>query len=272
MVDLPTQRAVYVPERFWEERYSSLDLTRSGHRDLPEAYNRWLYRRKQAVLRRALAAARFSPRGQRVLDIGAGTGAYVDFWKQQGVRALTGLDISSTATAFLSSRHPQFTFMQRDITAPGLSDECGAGFDLATALDVLYHVVDDAKLSTALRNIAGALRPGGWLALHDQFLHRAGEDHGYIRWRSLRDWEQALHDAGFEIVSRTPIFFCMIQTNDCASPASAARMEALWKRCHPWIVRAPRLAGALGCAIDTALGALRREGPSMELMLARRTG
>ena len=45
----------YVPESFWEERYSQIDLTRSGHRDLPEAYNRWLYRRKQAVLRCALA-------------------------------------------------------------------------------------------------------------------------------------------------------------------------------------------------------------------------
>ena len=64
----------YVPESFWEERYSRIDLSRSGHRDLPETYNRWLYRRKQAVLRRGLARIGFAPRGKRVLEIGAGTG------------------------------------------------------------------------------------------------------------------------------------------------------------------------------------------------------
>ena len=66
----------YIPEKFWEERYQRLDLTRSGHRDLPEAYNRWLYRRKQAVLRAGLRQVGFAVTGQRVLEVGVGLGAY----------------------------------------------------------------------------------------------------------------------------------------------------------------------------------------------------
>ncbi len=260
----------YVPERFWEERYSSLDLTRSGHRDLPEAYNRWLYRRKQAVLGRALLNAGFRAAGKRVLEVGAGTGVYVDFWKSLGVRELTGLDISTAATEHLRAKHPGWRFMRRDVTEPGLAQEIGERHDLATALDVLYHVVDDARLAVAMGNIAECLHAGGLFALHDQFLHRPSEDRGYIRWRSLSDWERILDAAGFDIVSRTPIFFCMIQVNDCATVRGAERMDALWKRLHPWIERLPGAAGAFGYAVDTLLGGVRSEGPSMELLLARR--
>src|SRR5690349_6303430 len=162
----------YVPERFWNERYSRLDLTRSGHRDLPEAYNRWLYRRKQAVLRRGLAAIGFAPAGKRVLEIGVGTGVYVDFWKRLGVQSVTGLDISSAAIEYLRARHPQSTFHHCDVTAPDAVVAPGA-YDLVTSLDVLYHVVDDDKLAVALRRIAAALAPGGVFAMHDQFLHHA---------------------------------------------------------------------------------------------------
>lgn len=262
----------YEPERYWEERYGSLDLTRSGHRDLPERYNRWLYRRKQAVLEAGLASIGFSPRDKRVLEIGAGIGAYLDFWKRCGVRDLTGLDLSSSATAFLQQRYPEFTFLKRDITEPHLGAGCGGGFDLATALDVLYHVVDDDLLNVALRNIFDVLRPGGVFALHDQFLHRPTQHRGYIRWRSLTQWEQALEAAGFEVLHRRPIFFVMIQPADCTSARGAASMDALWDCTSSMIQRLPRLTGAVAYAVDTTLGALLREGPSMELMIARRKG
>jgi SAM-dependent methyltransferase len=266
---------VYEPERFWEERYSRLDLNRSGHRDLPEAYNRWLYRRKRNVLRRSLARIGFSPRGRSVLELGAGTGAYLDFWRRAGVGHLTGLDISRRAIDYLEPRHPDFSFYHRDITSPGLVEDLAraggiASFDLVTALDVLYHVVDDRRLETALGNVAALLRPNGVLALHDQFLHRPSEEHGYIRWRSLADWQALLSAAGFEIASRTPIFFFMIQPNDCRSARAAERMHAVWWRVRSGIVRRPAVVGALTFAMDTAVGAVAREGPSMELMLARR--
>jgi SAM-dependent methyltransferase len=260
----------YVPESFWEERYSRIDLSRSGHRDLPETYNRWLYRRKQAVLRRGLARIGFAPRGKRVLEIGAGTGAYVDFWKGLGVEHLTGLDISQAAVGHVRERHPEFSFLHRDITRPALRSDCGGDFDLATALDVLYHVVDDARLQAALANVADVLRPGGVLAIHDQFLHRPSEDHGYIRWRSLSDWHRLLLSAGFEVVSRAPIFYGMVQPNDCASTRAAERMAGLWSRLSPWIQRAPGLLGVTLYALDSVLGTFVREGPSMELLLARR--
>src|SRR4051812_14947780 len=129
----------YEPERYWEQRYQRLDLTRSGHCDLPESYNRWLYRRKQAVLERAWRRIGFSLRGQRVLEIGAGMGAYVDFWKRNGARDITGLDLSGAAVAYLTQRYPEHRFLRRDISVPNLQADCGRDYDLVSAIDVLYH-------------------------------------------------------------------------------------------------------------------------------------
>ena len=39
-------RKNYHAESYWEDRYRSIDISKSGHIDLPIAYNRWLYRRK----------------------------------------------------------------------------------------------------------------------------------------------------------------------------------------------------------------------------------
>ena len=260
----------YVPERFWEERYSQFDLSRSGHRDLPEPYNRWLYRRKRAVLRRELARAGFDARGKRIVELGIGTGAYMGMWQALQVRSVTGLDISRAASAFAQAKYPQLKVLCRDVTEPGLAADVGTDADLVAALDVLYHVVDDSSLTELLRNVRAVLRPGGMLAFHDQFLHRPTEDHGYIRWRSLDDWHGALATAGFSVVSRTPIFFSMLQANDCATRSAAARLDSIWATIHPWIWRLPRVAGAALYAIDTLLGATRGEGPSMELLLAQR--
>jgi SAM-dependent methyltransferase len=260
----------YVPERFWEERYRSVDLTRSGHCDLPEAYNRWLYRRKQAVLLKGLQQVGCAPPGQRVLELGVGTGVYVDFWKRHGVTDLTGVDISEPALQALRARHPGGRFLRRDLTAPGLADEVGDGYSMVTALDVLYHVVDDTLLDAALRNVGQVLRPGGLLVMHDQFLHRPSEDRGYIRWRSLEDWNRLLGAAGFEVLVRRPIFFTMIEPTDVQSPRGLRWMSAFWDAAYPCIGRFPVAMGTLLYAADTVLGAMLKEGPSMELLIARR--
>lgn len=260
----------YDPTPYWEQRYERLDLRNSGHRDLPEAYNRWLYRRKQSVLAGALRRSGFLVRGSRVLEVGAGTGAYLDFWKQQGVASLTGIDLSRAAVDFVRARFPEFAFAQCDITGQVNAIDRGPGFDLVTALDVLYHIVDDDLLAAALANVRALLRPGGYFVLHDQFLHGPTEHHGYIRWRSLADWQRSLAEAGFEIAHRTAIFFLMIQPSDVRTKWGAAFMNGLWGLSNRCIQRAPTTAGAILFATDAALGKVLREGPSMELVVARR--
>lgn len=260
-------------EAYWAERYRVIDITKSGHIDLPVAYNRWLYRRKVECLMRDLRRAGFDPKGASVLEIATGTGVYVEAWKRAGVARLVGIDISQAATEALRVRYPGFAFHKRDLGEPGLAGLTGTGFDLVTAVDMVYHIVEDDRFPVALANMAETVKPGGLLAIHDVFPHRQELDFGYLKLRTLENFTRALDTAGFDVVSRTPTFFFAVQTHDHLSDRAQARMDAFWARAaYPVIHRAPGFAGAIAYAVDRALGAFLREGPSFEMLVCRKRG
>jgi SAM-dependent methyltransferase len=266
-----TPKKAYDPVAYWDARYSTIDLTRSGHIDLPARYNEWLYRRKKERLMQGLAAAGFQPRGASVLDIAAGTGVYVDMWRAAGVQRLVGIDISSAATQALKQRFPGWAFHVRDLAQPRLADATGRGFDLVTAIDMLYHVVGDADFPVALANIADVVAPGGLLAIHDTFMQHGERDFGYIRLRTLAGYTEALDAAGFDILSRTPTFFSMVQCHDLPLGWRTRLDDWTWHHVtNRFVQRLPGAAGRVLYHVDRALGAVRREGPSYEMMVCRR--
>jgi len=264
-------RQPYDPETYWAERYRTIDITKSGHIDLPVAYNRWLYRRKKERLMQLLRRTGFDPRGASVLDVAAGTGVYVEAWKALGVQRLVGIDISAAATEALQSRFPEYAFHKRDLAQPGLAGVVGSGFSLVTAIDMLYHVVDDASFPVALANLHEVLAPGGHLAIHDVFMHGRELDFGYIKLRTLAHYTRALEAAGFEILARQPTFFVSVQGHDHRSAWVARLYDQLWDRVQSRLIpRPPDGMGRLAYWIDRALGAMLREGPSFEMLICRR--
>jgi 2-polyprenyl-3-methyl-5-hydroxy-6-metoxy-1,4-benzoquinol methylase len=267
----PVKTKPYDPEKYWADRYQEIDITKSGHVDLPEVYNAWLYRRKKERLMQGLLKAGFDPKGASVLEIATGTGIYVEMWKRLGVKKLAGIDISENATNALKQRFPEYSFHKRDLSQPGLVGTTGTGYDLVTAVDMLYHIVKDEDFPVALGNLAESCRPGGYFAIHDFFMHHREMDFGYIKLRTLAAYRAALDAAGFEIVSRTPTFFLTVQTYDYRSLDTKKRMDKVWARLiHPFISRRPELAGRLGYYSDRLLGSLLSEGPSFEMMICRR--
>jgi SAM-dependent methyltransferase len=261
----------YDPEKYWADRYKEIDITKSGHVDLPEVYNAWLYRRKKERLLQGLRKAGFDPKGASVLEIATGTGVYVEMWRKLGISRLAGIDISQNATDALTRRFPEYSFFKRDLSEPGLAALTGSGFDLVTAVDMLYHVVNDSDFAAALGNLAGTCKPGGYLAIHDFFVHGPDLESGYMKLRNLEGYAKALDRVGFDIVSRTPTFFYSVQTCDHADPEEQARRDRLWSRViYPAILRSPGLAGRLGYYSDRILGSFLSEGPSFEMMICRR--
>jgi 2-polyprenyl-3-methyl-5-hydroxy-6-metoxy-1,4-benzoquinol methylase len=264
-------RLAYDAEKYWAERYSTIDITKSGHIDLPADYNKWLYERKKEVFFQGLKAAHFNPVGASVLEIATGTGVYVEAWQKRKVSRLVGIDISAAAVAELQRRFPKYEFYKRDLAKPGLVDVVGNGFDVVTAIDMLYHIVQDSDFPIALRNIAETVKPGGLFAIHDLFLHTAEYDAGYIKLRTLDTYRAALDAAGFDIVWRKPTFFFAVQPRDVSSPPTLRLMLQVWDRfTYPLIQRLPNLAGRSTYWTDKIIGAVMKEGPSFEMMICRR--
>ena len=255
---------------YWNKRYNTIDSTKSGHIDLPVEYNAWLYRRKQDHVVKAIARVGGSLRAIRLLEVAAGSGAYMSFWKAQGIADYFGIDLSERSIDKLQRRFPQYKFLQRDLSESGLAQVVGAGYDCVSAMDVLYHVVEDEKFRAGLAQLASVLKTGGLLIIHEQFVHGPARDHGYLKWRSQCDYEVALGAAGFEILYRRPTFFFMIQTVIFKGFAAKA-MDTFWDYIsYPFIGRFPRLAGVIGYTLDTAICAMLQEGPSMEVMICRK--
>jgi 2-polyprenyl-3-methyl-5-hydroxy-6-metoxy-1,4-benzoquinol methylase len=113
----------------------------------------------------------------RVLDVGSGTGFYVDQWRDLGIKQVVGLDLTETAVSRLKTAYPDMEFVVADVGAESVPLQRGS-FDVVSAFDVLFHIVDDDRYGRALENVSGLLKPGGFFVWSDNFLRHGRRDAG----------------------------------------------------------------------------------------------
>jgi 2-polyprenyl-3-methyl-5-hydroxy-6-metoxy-1,4-benzoquinol methylase len=180
-------------------------LSAVGYVGMGEGFNLAAYRLRRAAVARALNRA--GGEVNEVLEGAVGVGAYAPLWAQRGVRRWTGVDISPLATKDLAEKYPEHEFLAADLTAAdwgrALQDR---KFDLVTAIDVLYHIIDDAAFARTLGGLAARVREGGLLLVSDVFCEPARQTAPHVKRRSLCDYEAALRGRGLEMVAREPVF------------------------------------------------------------------
>ncbi len=189
----------YKPQEFWDQRLSEhFDVRGTGETGLSLAYNRACYALRRETLGRALKDASFDPRGKRVLDVGPGSGFWVEYYLGRGAQ-VTGVDIAPTAVKRLAARYPQASFIHSDVSEIELTER----YDVVNAFDVLYHITDEAKWEVAVRHLAEAVAPGGLLLITDVFgtLPRVAE-HNVMR--PLARYESIIAASGLIRESLTP--------------------------------------------------------------------
>lgn len=110
-------------------------------------------------------------RGLRVLDLGAGSGVYAEYFLQAGAAVLTCIDSSARMLALLEHKiaklreHPQTQNLAgvnvyvQDLSL-GLSAEADACYDLAVSALMLHYL---ENLPAFFKEVARVLRPGGEL-------------------------------------------------------------------------------------------------------------
>lgn len=265
---------VFDPRAYWDRRLSQ-DWTLHGV-GLLGATHKWneaLYRVRGRVFQRVVAALDIDLAKARVLEVGPGTGFYLRLWRQQGVRDLSGLDIAASAVAQLSTKFPKVKLSCGDVSedVSALRAAHPGGFDVISAFDVLFHVMDDEKYEQAFKNVESLLAPGGWFVFSEKLLHhRTQRRVNYVN-RSIEQTTAAVLDAGLVPVRRLPMFYFMSYPSDAAWQ---------WqRRLHQGVVlpfaRSQRwgaLAGKLLGGIDLALTAIVTESPTTEIMICRKPG
>lgn len=254
---------------YWESLLARKDgLDGVGYTELGRAFNTWMYRVRKAVfLRAARPIVRMG--ATSVLDVGSGTGFYIDLWRRLGVPQIAGLDITDTAVRRLGERYDGCCFERFDVGGLDPPPFVDGSFDVVSAFDVLFHIVDDDAYRRALVAIHRLLRPGGTLIWSDNFLHGQTLRAPRQVSRSLQEICAVLSDTGFEVVERRPAMVLMNAPVDTDSRV----LHASWRAVTGLAPRAEVLGwltGALLYPLDLLLCRLLREGPTTELMICRR--
>jgi SAM-dependent methyltransferase len=263
-------------QHYWEERLATnLGLTTVGHAGLGYAYNAWLYRARYRALRRALATTNVNVRDGAVAEVGVGSGAYIPFWQAQGIRHLTGFDITQVSADTLSVRYPEYAFYQCDIGAT-LPAAARRNHDLVTAFDVLFHIVDDASFANAIANLARLIRPGGHAVISDSLADRAWGPTRTEYHRTFEHYRGEMAKNGLSVAGIEPIFYTM--TTTFAGAPVLARFTRRATRAIGKLAARPvtawvnQMSGAALYLADGMLARSGERGPSLNLLVAVRDG
>lgn len=264
----PSSIAVHQRE-YWNQRLRhNWDVNGVGSLTLSRGLNRWIYLARKTVFRSVVRTLDITAADARILDVGSGTGFYLQQWLAMGARDVTGVDISDVAVARLQSELPQVTVMRADVCEP-LHDLEGQSFDLISVIDVLFYIIDDEEYQCALSGLSRLLAPDGRLILTENFLRGQTLSHErYWKSRTREIINQSLSRAGLETVSTRPFSVLMGPPVD----TETARAARVWD----WIMRsaggdrAGKTLGALIYPFERLLLGCIKYGPSTKIAVCRR--
>ncbi len=259
------------PDNFWQTRLSKVKgLEGVGYAKLGKAFNIWAYKvRRFAFLQILFPVAQKIPKSD-VLDIGSGTGFYIDIWSRLGAQKITGLDITPIAVENLKNTFPESTFYQVDIG--GNIDSIRSQLDqkdFISAMDVLFHIVDDQRFEQAVINISSLLKKGGYFVYSDNFV-QAGTIRTKHQVSHSKEYLFQLFDkAGLEVVSHKPF---MILSNYPVDSKNKL-LHTYWyfiENTTALIKPLGHLYGALLYPIEKWLIKKMKDSPSSEIVLLRK--
>lgn len=216
------------PRSYWESRLNAkFDLTGVGFRRKSVAFNRWVYRVRTELMDGLLESNNWPPQGKDVLDIGCGTGYFIDYWLSRKAGSVTGIDIAEISIARLKEQFPQATFRLADLSDPDF--HLDGTFDYITIFDVLFHIVDDPRFENAVANLARCCKPGSKVFITDLFGKKTFAGVRHCRNRSLDVYLSAFSKQGFKLISKTPLFFTLLPPSGFSNAALRWGGILLWE-------------------------------------------
>ena len=264
---------------------STDDLAQVGHPDMGTAFNRSAYALRLKALERALRDVSVEPRTACVFEAAYGTGFYLEYWRARGCKHVCGVDISEGACARGQINFPNYDLRVGDLaTLDKQQDwrELLGRFDVVTAIDVIYHLVDDDRAALAMTHLAALLGAGGIMVLTEkpQGLDGPRTEASIVRRRPWRWYDDILGRRGLVREVTLPVMWGMDPPSRFAARTPSYRLSrALWVG-----MRAPlklsgfvpsiqeRLGSAIGPvgrSIDAALLKVTQRTPSLEMAVYR---
>ncbi|HZU68976.1 MAG TPA: class I SAM-dependent methyltransferase [Ktedonobacteraceae bacterium] len=194
--------------------------------------------------------------GRKVLDVGSGTGIWLDFWHRHGVEAAVGLDFAQPSIEALRTQFPDDLIVQADVSKAPLPLPDNMRFDLISAFDVLLHIVDPDNFRRAIANLAHHCLPGGWLVISDAIVQGQGyvPERAYAVFNKVRrvdEYREVLAANGFVIDSIRPATVLLGNPLEAPNRLAFLALSAWWKGTGLW-GRSNTCSGLIGPGVVKA--------------------
>lgn len=200
--------ATFNPQDYWEKRLEkSFNLHGVGDIGLGINYNNCLYEIRKYAFHQLMKRINLNFSGIKVMDIGSGTGFYIERWKELNVASIHGTDITTIVVKNLSEQFPDATFSRLDIGEK--IENQSPQYDFISAFDVLFHIVDDNRFEQAIKNIHGLINDKGYFVISDNFIHGETKRLEHQVSRSYEYMNSTIESAGFKHIKTIPMFVLM---------------------------------------------------------------
>lgn len=200
----------YKPKDYWERRLEGQpDLRGVGCIGFNENYNNYLYSLKISALENVLNKYPIIIKGKSILDVGCGTGFFVDYYNKKGAKKITGVDITKKSISLLKEKYPFYNFQVADISEPDLYFK--ESFDIVNVFDVLYHITEDSQFEAAIHNIS-SLCVKGYILITDIFSKNDIYPAEHVHFRNLQKYEKEFNKNNVEILEIFPVYQLMNQS------------------------------------------------------------
>lgn len=253
------------PRSYWEKRLGkNYSLLGVGSIDLGSSYNQWLYKVRKKNFSRIYQRIFKDRHPGKVLDVGSGTGFYVDLWQRSGAKTVTASDLTRVAVRNLQDRFPRAKVLRLDIGGTLPRALRPGSFDEISAFDVFFHIVDPDRFRKAFQNVGRLLKPGGQFFYSDN-LASSESAAQHQTTRSESKILRAAQRAGLRATTFQPVFFLM--NNPVRRPGKLLwRVHGLIQR----LVRLPGMGGLVGALLfplEILLTGLCRRGTGTEIVV-----
>lgn len=256
-------------QEYWETRlHKKLSLGSVGYIGLGDSFNYWAYNVRKSIFRTIATDLLGEFTTKRVLDIGCGSGFYVERWKEQGVTDLTGIDITQVAVDRLKQNYPEYSFFQADIGSD-IATISQHQFDVISAFDIFFHITDDENFKKAIQNVYSLLKPNSYLIFSDFFVNSTIKVAEHVVFRSLDSIEATLRNNGLEIIKRRPMLFFMNEPLDSTSRF----IKLFWRIISHVVSKSERvgfLTGALLFPLEILFTRFAKESPTTEILICKK--
>ena len=202
----------YNPKTYWEKRLSGkFSLSGVGYAGFSEYYNKWLYKAKIRTLKKALSLFKIDISNKTICDIGCGTGFFVEFYKQLGVKEIVGIDITSISIESLKLKYPEYDFIRGDVSSYKLEKIVKRKFDILNVFDVLYHIKGDKAFEQAIANISSLTQKMGFIFISDMYGLNNIEPAEHVKFRGRKIYKEVLAENGIEMIGILPLYYLLNQ-------------------------------------------------------------